>query len=41
MFLAPVHIYDITVSDDESLESIIQKIKDTGKYDAGIEDGSQ
>ena len=30
---------DITVSDDESLESIIQKIKDTGKYDAGIENG--
>ena len=30
---------NITVSDDESLDSIIQKIKDTGEYDAGIEDG--
>ena len=30
---------NITVTDDESLDSIIQKIKDTGEYDAGIEDG--
>ena len=30
---------NITINDDESLSSIIQKIKNTGKYDAGIENG--
>lgn len=30
---------NITIADDESLSSIIQKIKDTGKYDAGIAGG--
>lgn len=30
---------DITVSDDESLSSVINKIKATGKYNAGIKDG--
>ncbi len=30
---------NITISDDESLNSIIQKIKNTGKYDAGIDGG--
>ena len=29
----------ISITDDESLNSIIQKIKDTGKYDAGISGG--
>ena len=30
---------NIAISDDESLDSIIQKIKDTGAYDAGITNG--
>ena len=30
---------NIAISDDESLNSIIQKIKDTGAYDAGITNG--
>lgn len=30
---------NITVSDDESLDSVINKIKQTGQYDAGITDG--
>lgn len=30
---------NISIGDDESLNSIIQKIKNTGKYDAGIVDG--